>query len=52
MEQHFDEENTRQEDLVHDMEVREIVMLAVRDELIQREAGEEDTLLQGVDLSF
>ena len=52
MEQHFDEENTKQEDLVHDMEVREIVLLAVRDELVQREAGEVDTLLQGIDLSF
>ena len=52
MEQHFDEENTKQEDLVHDMEVREIVLLAVRDELVQREAGEVNTLLQGIDLSF
>ena len=50
--QHFDQEKAKQETLVHDMEVREIVMLAVRDELLQREAGVEDTLLQGVDLSF
>ena len=43
MEQHFDEENTKQEDIVHDLEVRQIVLLAVRDELSQREAGEVDT---------
>ena len=52
MEQHFDEENTKQEDLVHDMEVRQIVLLAVRDKLGQREAGVVDTLLQGIDLSL
>ena len=52
MEQHFDEENTKQEDLVHDLEVRQIVLLAVRDELGQREAGVVDTLLQGIDLSL
>ena len=50
--QHFDQEKAKQETLVHDMQVREIVMLAVRDELLQREAGVEDTLLHGVDLSF
>ena len=52
MEQHFDDENTKQENLVHDLEVRQIVLLAVRDELSQREAGEVDTLLQGIDLSL
>ena len=52
MERHFDLENTRQEDLVHDLEVREIVLLAVRDELGQRLLGVEDTLLKGIDLSF
>ena len=52
MEQHFDEENTKQEDIVHDLEVRQIVLLAVRDELSQREAGEVDTFLQGIDLTL
>ena len=52
MEQHFDEENTKQENLVHDLEVRQIVLLAVRDELSQREAGEVDTFLQGIDLTL
>ena len=52
MEQHFDEENTKEEDIVHDLEVRQIVLLAVRDELSQREAGEVDTLLQGIDLTL
>ena len=52
MEHHFDQENTNQEDLVHDLEVRQIVLLAVRDELGQREAGVVDTMLQGIDLSL
>ena len=52
MERHFDLENTRQEDLVHALEVRHIVLLAVRDELGQRLLGVEDTMLQGIDLSF
>ena len=52
MEQHFDEENTKEEDIVHDLEVRQIVLLAVRDELSQREAGEVDTFLQGIDLTL
>ena len=52
MEQHFDEENTKQENIVHDLEVRQIVLLAVRDELSQREAGEVDTFLQGIDLTL
>ena len=52
MEEHFDEENTKEEDIVHDLEVRQIVLLAVRDELSQREAGEVDTLLQGIDLTL
>ena len=52
MEHHFDLENTRQEDLVHDLEVRQIVLLAVRDELGQRQAGVEDTMLPGIDLSI
>ena len=52
MEHHFDQENTNQEDLVHDLEVSQIVLLAVRDELGQREAGVVDTMLQGIDLSL
>ena len=52
MESHFDLENTRQEDLAHALEVQHIVLLAVRDELGQRLLGVEDTMLQGIDLSF
>ena len=49
MEQYFDKENTKQKNIVHDFEVRQIVFLAVRDELSQREAGELDTFLQEID---
>ena len=52
LESHFDLEHTRQEDIVHDLEVRHIVLLAVRDELIQRQLGEEDTMLRGLDLNI
>ena len=49
MEQYFYKENTKQKNIVHDFEVRQIVFLAVRDELSQREAGELDTFLQEID---
>ena len=52
LEGHFDLENTRQEDLVSSLEVQQIVLLAVRDELIQRQLGEEDTMLRGLDLNI
>ena len=52
MKQHFDEEDIKQKNLVHDLEVREIVLLAIRDELSQRQAGIVDTFLKGIDLTL
>ena len=48
----FDMENTRQADIVNYLEVRHIVLIAVKDELLLRQQGVQDTWLRDLDLSL
>ena len=48
----YDMENTRQADIVNYLEVRHIVLIAVKDELLLRQQGVQDTWLRDLDLSL
>ena len=48
----YDMENTRQADIVNYLEVRHIVLLAVKDELLLHQQGVQDTWLRDLDLSL
>ena len=48
----YDMENTRQVDIVDYLEVRHIVLIAIKDELLLRQRGVQDTWLRDLDLSL
>ena len=48
----YDMENTRQADIVDYLEVRHIVLIAIKDELLLRQRGVQDTWLRDLDLSL
>ena len=48
----YDMENTRQVNIVDYLEVRHIVLIAIKDELLLRQRGVQDTWLRDLDLSL